>query len=116
MFQEGNADFCLFISLNTHWIGLWGIISELRPEQGEALNYLERNFFSYALIIFIFNQQLLLKHTVTASDLQWTPRKGERVKWRKALSCSVPGLLLGLLLKHSGDIQEALGFAKGQRF
>lgn len=49
MFQERNAVFCLFILLNTH-IDLWGIISELRTEQGEALNHLEGNLFSYTLL------------------------------------------------------------------
>lgn len=64
MFQEGNEAFCLFISLNTH-IGLRGIISELRPEEGEALNCLEGNFYSCALLYLLsissscLNTQLL---------------------------------------------------------
>lgn len=64
VFQEGNAVFCLFISLNTY-IGLWGIISELRPEQGEALYHSEGNVFSYTLLYLLsisnscLNMQLL---------------------------------------------------------
>lgn len=45
-------------------------------------------------IISTGSQQLVLKDAVTGSDLVWTPRKGGRVKWKKALCCSLPVLLL----------------------
>lgn len=72
----------------------------IKTRGGWSPKLLGRKFLLLCPIIFAVNQQLLLEHTVTASDLEWTPRKCKRIHWKKALSCSGPGLLSGLLFKH----------------
>lgn len=88
----------------------------IKTRGGWSPKLLGRKFLLLHPIIFTVNQQLLLKHAVTASDLEWTPRKGERVNWRKALSCSVPGLLSGSLFKHSATCRRLWALPRDKDF
>lgn len=90
MFQEGNTVFCLFISPNRPLRDYFRI----KTRGGKSPKLLGKKILLLCPIIFTGSQQLVLKHAVTGSDLEGTPRKGGRVKWRKALCCSVPGLFL----------------------
>lgn len=84
----------------------------IKTRGGKSPKLLGKKILLLHPIIFTASQQLVLKHAATASDLEWTPRKGARVKWRKALCCSVPGLLL----KHSETFQRLWALPRDKDF